>query len=560
MIVLEVLSPDGVLAERRLSGETCVVGRSSSADLSIPDRALSRTHARLFRDAETWLVEDMGSRNGTRLNQRPLLAPAVLQPGDVIELGGSRLTVRRTEHGGPPTQSSGVSGATLFRPAREVLAEQSSGRQLVGPGEAGPLDRLVQRLKLLNEVHDALGRSVELPDLLRLILDRAFTHLGPEEGAIFLKTPDGSYTCVASRSARSNGDGSLFSQNLLHQVAENGMAALVLDTLEDERFNQAKSLMNAGLRSLVAAPLLDPDGALGMMVLGSRLQVRQFSEEDMELLVSLASVAAMRIRNLRLAEGAAERRRLQQEVELARRIQVGLLPRQLPTVAGCELHAGNIPSRWVSGDFYTVQLRREGRELLLQVADVSGKGIAAALLTASLEALGAAPIAAGVAPDELCSQVSHLLLERTPPEKYATAIVAALDLDTYRLSFANAGHTPGLLLRRDGAVEWLRSTGPPIGLLPDATYTAGTAELGPGDLLVTYTDGITEATDPDDEEYGAARLEAVCLAHRDGPLPALAAAVERDLEHFVRRVPFADDRTILLLRRSPEGMASEPPN
>ncbi len=549
MIVLEVLSPDGVLAERRLSGSDCVVGRSSSADVSIPDRALSRTHAHLFRRDDEWLVEDMGSRNGTRLNQRPVLAPEVLRPGDVIELGASRLTVRRTEASVVAGPSATASGATVFRPAREVLAEQSSGQPAVRPETTDPVERSLQRLKLLNEVHDALGRSVELPELLRLILDRAFTHLGPEEGAIFLRTGDDNFTCVASRSARGGSEGTLFSRNLLEQVAENGMAALVLDTLQDERFNQAMSLMNAGVRSLVAAPLLDPEGPLGMIVLGSRLHVRQFSEEDMELLVSLAAVAAMRLRNLRLAEDAAERRRLQQEVELARRIQVGLLPRQLPTVTGYELHAGNLPSRWVSGDFYSVQLRQDGEELLLQLADVSGKGIAAALLTASLEALSAAPIAAGLATDELYAQVSQLLLERTPPEKYATAIVATVDLATHRMAYTSAGHTPALLVRSDGTTEWLRSTGPPLGLLPVASYTAGVIDLRPGDLVVAYSDGITEASDPDDEEYGTARLEAVCAAHRDEPLPDLTAALERDLESFARRVPFADDRTVLLLRR-----------
>ena len=198
---------------------------------------------------------------------------------------------------------------------------------------------------------------------------------------------------------------------------EKGQAALVLDAETDQRFNQAASLISAGIRSLVAAPLLDPSGAMGMILLSSTLGVRQFTEEDMELLASLASVASMRIRNTRLAAEAAERQRLEQEVNLARHIQVALLPKSIPQPAGYAIHGGNIPSRGVSGDFYKVVERAEGRECAVLLADVSGKGIAASLLTASLEALSAAPIEEGSSPDAVFSGVSRLLFARTPPEK-----------------------------------------------------------------------------------------------------------------------------------------------
>jgi serine phosphatase RsbU (regulator of sigma subunit) len=337
-------------------------------------------------------------------------------------------------------------------------------------------------------------------------------------------------------------------------VAEKGLAALVLDTQLDSRFKEAASLMSAGFRSLVAAPLLDPEGSLGMIVLGSRINVRQFREEDMELLTSLASVAAMRIRNVRLAEEAAERRRLEKEVKLARAIQIALLPSTLPSLESYALHAGNLPSQGVSGDFYKVLLRDEGRELVLLVADVSGKGIGASLLTGALEALSAAPIDGGAPPDEVCRQVSRLLFERTPPEKFATAFLVTLKLEDGTLTYANAGHNPGLVLRRDGTPEWLEATGLPVGVLPAVNYTASTVRLDPGDTLVLYTDGITEAMNPAEEEYGSERLLEVCDGHRGDGLVALAEAIEDDLESFADGVPFADDRTLVLLRR----LAEEP--
>jgi serine phosphatase RsbU (regulator of sigma subunit) len=258
------------------------------------------------------------------------------------------------------------------------------------------------------------------------------------------------------------------------------------------------------------------------------------------------------VRNLSLAEEAAERRRLESELALARRIQVALLPQRLPEAPGWSLHGGNLPSRGVSGDFYEVVERTGaggGAELVLVVADVSGKGMAASLLTASLEALLAPLIAEGERVDAICTFASRLLYQRTPPEKYATAILAAVDVASGRLAYTVAGHNPALLVRAGGAVEELGATGPPLGLLPEVVYAAGDVELAPGDTVLLYTDGLVEATDPDDEEYGLGRAADVCRRHPGAAPATLAAELEKDVERFARGVPFADDRTLLIVQR-----------
>jgi len=268
----------------------------------------------------------------------------------------------------------------------------------------------------------------------------------------------------------------------------------------------------------------------------------------------LASIAAMRIRNVALAAKAAEeaaaRGRLEEELNLARQIQVALLPSQLPDVRGYELYGINVPSRGISGDYYTVVERNGGDEFVLMVADVSGKGMAASLLTFSLEALAAGPIDNGQPPDEICSRVCRRLYKRTPPAKYATMFLAVLKPQTNTLSYSNAGHNAGLLLSAKGGVQQLRSSGPPVGLMPEGTYQEQAESLAPGDLLVLYTDGITEASDPDDEEYGIDRLAKICKLRRQDDLDLLAEAIQRDLDTFSRGVPYADDRTLLLIRRT----------
>lgn len=547
MIVLQVVSSAAGVFERRFTTEEVVIGRSSAADLSVPDPSMSRRHARLRRGPQGWQVEDLESRNGTQLNGERVDLPRELATGDVLSLGSSRVTVVSVD-GAAQESSPDVSSHTVFRPAAELLGERSPTP--LPERIDREVRRYAERLRLLTEVHGALGRSIALDELLELVLDRAFDHLAPEDGALFLRLPDDRYVCAAHRSRKGGDTPPVVSMHLLREVAEKGQAALVLDTTTDSRFNQAASLVSAGVRSLVAAPLLDPEGSLGMIVLGSSFGVRQFSEEDMELLVALASVAAMRLRNVRLAEEAAERRRLEEEVALARRIQRALLPDRLPSLSGWQLHGATTPSRGVSGDMFRLLATDDGETATLLVADVSGKGMAASLLTASLEALTAGPIAAGLPPSEVFNVASSLLYARTPPEKYATAFLAEIELGSGTVRWANAGHNPALVIRAAGGIETLDATGTPLGLLPGVHYTAKETRLGSGDWLVVYTDGITEAEDPDGEEYGAERLVERCREHRGDDPTAFAAALASDLEGFVRQVPFADDRTLVLVKRT----------
>jgi sigma-B regulation protein RsbU (phosphoserine phosphatase) len=279
--------------------------------------------------------------------------------------------------------------------------------------------------------------------------------------------------------------------------------------------------------------------------------VRRFSEQDMEELVFLAAAAAMRIRNIALADEAAKRQLLEKELALARQIQMALLPAELPAVPGFELRASNIPTRAVSGDLYQALLRREGRECVVLLADVSGKGMAAALLTASLEALAVGPIEVGHPPEGICSRLSRRLYARTSPERYATGFVAVLHTDSGRFCYTNAGHNPALLLRASGEHEQLEATGLPLGLLPVGEYGREERLLGPGDLVVLYTDGVTEAANPAGDEYGLARLLEVSRAHAARGVQSLADALQADLEAFASGVPFGDDRTFVLLRRLP---------
>ncbi len=557
VLKLEVFPAEGEPFQRTIAGVASVaVGRSSSVDLMVPDRMLSRRHARLYLDGGDWLVEDLGSHNGTFLNGSRVESPARLKDGDVLALGGSSVTVTlASESSGPVraidgTHSGTKSGATVFRPAVEVLRQGAMDHGGGRETDKEALRASLERLRVLNEVHQALARPISLKELLDLILDRAFSHLHPEEGAVYLRGPDGEYRCAASRSARPTAVPVTVPRSARAGGGGERDGGAGAGRPDRRPFRRRGEHPLGGRARPGGRPLQDAKGVMGLIVLVSTLSVRQFTEEDMELLVSLGAVAALRIRNVALTEEAAEARRLE-ELALARRIQLALLPDRLPELKAYDVHGGNLPSRGVSGDYYEVIERKDGTEAVLWIVDVCGKGMSAALLTASLEALAAGLIEEGLPPEEVFRRVSRLLYQRTPPEKYATAFMAVIEVATGKVAYTNAGHCPSLLVRRGGGCEWLKTTGIPLGLMEDWTYARDETVLEPGDLLMLYTDGITEAMDPTDEEFGTDRLAQVASEQRGEPLKEIAQRLESEMDRFVKGVPYADDRTSVIIRRRP---------
>ena len=542
---LHVVPSQGDPFNYLFDGDSLLIGRSREADLTIADEFLSRKHAQLFRRNAVWMIRDLGSQNGTWLNGvRVFHSEAPVPLDTVIKLSNSTISLHEVgdekKTSAPPEK--GLS--SIFVNATQLLAQSEPS----DVKDETSFRQSLERLKLLNEVHRALADSITREDLLDLILDRVFVHLRPQECAIFLRKDDGELYLAVARTLPDLGREHLYSRHLIEEVVEKGMAALVYDAEQDTRFSTADSIIGTGIRSLVAAPLPGPKRVLGMIVMSSGADLRPFSEEDMALLVSLASVASLRIRNLILAEEVARRRRLEEELALARRIQVALLPASLPTVEGYELFAVNHPSRGVSGDFFQV-VERTG-ELVFMIADVSGKGMSASLLTASLEALAVGPIEDGLPPDKICAKLSRMLYRRTPPERYATMFLASLAPANATLCYANAGHNPPLLVHASGEVTRLTRTGLPLGLLPVDAYEVETRVMAPGDMIVIYTDGLTEALNAEEEEYGADRLQSFCVGHRHEPLDVLAQAIQADLEAFAGDIPFGDDRTMVIFRRT----------
>jgi serine phosphatase RsbU (regulator of sigma subunit) len=425
---------------------------------------------------------------------------------------------------------------------------------------------LYREINLIYSFSEKLASLLELERVAKLTLDQARQVMIATDGALLvLNEETGALDSIASF-----GDdlrvvaGLEAGTGIIGAVATSGLGEVVDDVSLDPRRAEAE----AGLRSLICAPLKVGERVIGAIALGCT-EPLPYTAAELKLLTTLALQNATAIENARLFErtiqAARERERLMalhQEAELARtklegelklaaRIQADLFPAELPRVSGYELAARNRPARRCGGDYYdALPIARDDGGLMLCVADVSGKGLPAALLMSNMQATLRALIARSTSLGEVAFEAGGLLYACTSPEKYVTAALVELEPASGRVTFVGAGHLDNLLLRASGDVVHLSSTGPPLALLPPGpTYDEMRHGLERGDALVLFSDGVTDAQNADGEEFGEERLLEVLRSTPGAPAAALIDRAFEAIDAFVGDAPQFDDITILVARR-----------
>lgn len=535
-----------------LDADAYTVGRSAQCDISINDASLSRQHARLTRQGEGWRIEDLGSHNGTRLNGRLLSAPEVVKAGDELDFGHARITlglaganVGASES--PPAFLDDIDSASL-RMQSSVLRSSLGLSMAPSSGAALPI---LETLQAMCDLTLELLNDLPPEALFAKVLDKLFALLRPERGIILLRDKTGALHPVLTRlPAGINGpSGDLpISRTVVEAVVKRGEALLIDGRISNDALAQAQSFAGGKQRMALAAPLENGGIVEGMIYLEVSCHKRIYGENDLRLVAALANVVTAKLQAARMAAAAQASRAMERDFALARDIQRRLLPDAAPVIPGFSLHGVNVPSRQVSGDLYDFHIRPDGRVYIV-IADVCGKGIGPALLMACMQTYLAAWAEYMLPPAQLASKLSTEISKRTTPGKFITAFLVLLDPATGVLEYCNAGHNPALLLRADGTPEWLGGHGPPLALLPDRSYGEGVLTLAPGDQLLLYTDGITEAENAAEEEFGVAKLLEEFTAHRKSPLPEIEARLSTALNHFTGNVPPHDDRTLVMIRR-----------
>ena len=474
------------------------MGRQSDSDLVLLDSRISRRHARIVQTEKGYLIEDLGSRHGTAVNSEQITS-CLLKSGDRINLG--------------------VADSYLlsFVEDQAVLPELL---EKLEKAAAGPAPQL-QHLGLLLRMAQMMHRAPALEEVLVALVDSAIQLTNAERGLLFLLEEDEALHLKLARGtggvylAREVSD---YSRTVVDRVAASGQEEVILEDQMTGRTAQETRIVRAEVRGIVAVPLqklpvsetrgetiqiMAPE-LLGVLYLDTRSHATAVTGLDRQVLQTLAVEGATVIENARLLRIAQDQERIQHEMFLARSIQQGLLPRRFPESDYFQVHATTMPMEQVGGDYYDMVYLPDDRYGFI-VADVSGKGLPAAMLATNLQGAFAG-VAAGY-PDLplLFRRVNEFLCERTPPEMFATILYGVLDRFG-RFQFVNAGHVPPLLIRASGAVESLMSSNFPVGLFSGATFEVASAQLQPGDLLLVCSDGVTEAHAADEELFGEARL------------------------------------------------------
>ncbi|MGH9365349.1 MAG: SpoIIE family protein phosphatase [Thermoanaerobaculia bacterium] len=530
------------------------IGRSSVNDLPVADKMLSRQHARIVKDGEGGLtVEDLGSRNGTFLNGDRLVSVRPLRTGDRITVGAvtikveseSTTRVRIDEAAGDNESLNN----TILKASAELLRQHTETDPQL-PAEQ--LSKLIQSLRVVNELTIELLRDISVDELLKFLMDKVFETLQPDRGVVLLRSASsGELVPAVVRVAEGiSADELRLSRTLVAAVVEKRNGLLLMDTSSGSQVSLADSIRLSGIKSVLAAPLENAGEVVGLIYVDCRMGHRSFEEADLRLLTSLANVAAAKIQNARLVAENAEKRQMDREFALAREIQQRLLPESPPDLAGYELYGSNVPSRQVSGDYFDFRPRADGK-IYAAIADVCGKGIGPALLMASLQASFHAWADESVSVPEMTGRLSEAISRRTGPDRFITFFLALLDPATGEIEYTNAGHNPGLYLKGNSELEELASHGLPLALFPGRPYMSSRLTLQGNEVLCLYTDGVTEANDPEGNEFGMDRLKHVVAAQLGREPADIDEALGRALEAHAAGEPYADDRTLLVIRRLP---------
>lgn len=400
-------------------------------------------------------------------------------------------------------------------------------------------------LEVMREVSHTLLSTLRVDEVLERIVVGLGRLVAFDAVGIFLVGEDGTLEHVIERG---------YDEDKLDRVRQKvgegvvgwsittGKAVIVPDVRVDNRYFDAR----LESRSEMVAPLVTRGRVIGAFNLESN-EIAAYDAEDLARLRAFADSASMAIEVARLHEEAVRARRLDEDLAIAREIQLTFLPDSAPELRGYDLAGLNVPSLEVGGDYYDFVDVSPG-QLGLAIGDVAGKGIPAGLIMASFRASLLAEIRNNYAISTVLGKVNRLLVESTEPNRFVTALYGVLDLDKRRFTYASAGHYPAILLHEDGTVRELNEGGTVLGAFPDMRYPEDHIHLREGDMLILYTDGVTEAMSESMEEFGTERLIDMAMTVRSRPAKKIAAAIKRAVLSFSKQAVPGDDLTLVILK------------
>jgi sigma-B regulation protein RsbU (phosphoserine phosphatase) len=404
------------------------------------------------------------------------------------------------------------------------------------------LDKKVQELKTLFEIGKELNSTLELSRIVNILQFTIMGEMAVNKLLLFIKQ-NGTFQLVANRGINDSSQiFSLLTEARMLNFLEQQQSSILIE--EHTEHNELTILHKAGLNVLV--PMRVQEDSAGILLLGPKMSRTPYAPDELDFLSTLGNRVMISIENARLFEETLEKQRLEEEIAIARDIQQRLLPRSFPQIKTLDIYGFNIPSQQVGGDYFDC-FELDGDRVALAIGDVSGKGVGASLLMSNLHAGLNTLIDSNIEMHAILAKLNNLIYENTNYDKFITFFYGEYNIKTADFTFVNAGHNPPYLFHQDGSFELLEDGGLLLGMMPNMVYETGTVTIKPGDFIVTFTDGVTEAKDKTGDMYEEDRLEEFiggCMA-KDLSVKEFADVLISELNRFSKGVPQADDITFL---------------
>jgi len=546
-------------------GQRWVVGRSPECDVVLDVAAISRRHAIVLFEMGKFFVQDLGSRNGTYINDLRVEDRAPIYHGDEMLICDLRFEFIDEAEVGSSADGTNLGGAL---PAGSSLLgmlasddveddETSTIMATVDVSQRGkswqPSAKPEAQLEALIEISNNLGSTLSVKEILPKLLDSLFKiFVQADRGFVIMRPrPDAPLVPVASKARRPGDEDNMrISRTIVEQAIEGQKAILSADAATDERFSMAQSIADFQIRSLICAPLISNDGEpLGVIQIDTRNQMSRFSDHDLHVLASVANQASIAMDNARLHEEAVSQRALQRDLEVANQMQHALLPAKPPQVPGYHFFAFYESAQLVGGDYYDYVMLPDERFAVI-VGDVAGKGVSAAILMAKLSSDVRFWLAREHDSAKAMGEINASFSRHGWDDRFVTMVIAVVDPVNQTLTLVNAGHMPPMLRSANSEVIEIGGdqAGLPVGVIDDYQFESYERKLEPGDFVTIFTDGFSEAMNSDRDLYSIEKLAEVIGNQEVGPHD-LGQHVLNDVRRFAGDFPQSDDMCLVCFGR-----------
>lgn len=551
-----------------LEAERVIFGRHPSCTVILEDGAVSRQHAQITHSHGSYFVEDLRSRNGTQVNERDIQKATPLKDGDLVRVcdhtftfldQGSSSNVLLEDTGIRKNNPDGGSiGATVQEmDIADDLRERSSIISKIDVRSSSGVRLHVKpesKLRAILEIGKFLSRALKPEVVLPGILEALFQiYPQADQASILLWDEEAEELRLkASRNRRKDDDSTSYSRTIINQAMKTGEAILSADASEDSRFATSESLPGLRIRSMMCVPLVtQTEERLGVIQITTFNIGARFTEDDLDLLVNVASQCTLAIENAHLHQAAIKQRDMERELEFAMQVQLGFLPSKRPELPDYEFANYYEAAQHVGGDYYDYVEIPDGR-IAITVADVAGKGVPAALLMARLYSAARNQLLTKPTAAAAMTALNAEIATGGLGHRFITCVLVVLDPKKHEATLVSAGHLPPLCRTLDGTVTMIEGTEPglPLGIIPDQVFYQDVFPLKPGDTWLLYTDGVTEAMREDRQIYGTERLKKF-VAQGPLELDALIKGVVDDIATYVGDRPPSDDVCLVGLQRNP---------